>query len=527
MLRVNSFKKLIPCMVFLLSSCAHNKGVDKNAETLSDQENLRKFISEVSTTNIKDYAPIKIYGDKKSKSSTPKKNTESKFKKLSNYFSSKKKENKQIDLKISSLNVNKKSHKLIDKWIYHYSVVDRERFQRMLNRGEVYREVVQNILEDNGLPKDLFYLALIESGFVMNATSSASAVGFWQFIRGTGKQYGLQVDHDVDERNDPIRATQAAAKYLRKLYGAYQSWELAMAAYNTGEYRVLTAVMRGETRDYWNLVDRKMLPGETRNYVPKFAAAVYLSKNLKKYNFTVQKPGNELKYPDLESLEVPSPSTLKEISSKIGIGVETLKKFNPHLKRARTPSSFSKYEVWLPESIIDFARLQAHKIKRTTKRYYSGTSGDRNYYRVKKGDSLYRIAKKFNMSIGQLKSINKLSRETINIGQRLRVTKNSYTSPDSKKYYRVKNGDSLSIISRKFNIRISNLKKYNNMRSDKIFIGQRLRLDGDSKSMNVHFVRRGENLTYIARKYGVAVSSLRKKNRLRGNTIYPGQKLKL
>ena len=150
----------------------------------------------------------------------------------------KKRKNKLFEKNlINSLELSGGDQELIEKWVNHFAVKDKERFQRMLNRGEVYREVVQNILLENGLPSDLFYLALIESGFVTSANSHASAKGVWQFMKGTGKQYCLLVTAIVDEREDPIRATEAAAKYLRKLYSAYESWELAFAAYNAGEYK--------------------------------------------------------------------------------------------------------------------------------------------------------------------------------------------------------------------------------------------------------------------------------------------------
>jgi len=524
---------LIACL-FLNYSCAYLKNSQLGDENFSDQKNLRNLISSASKAGRSGYTPIKIYGPEKNKVVRKKKQSkriESKKVKTSskknfqpNYYRN------EIKEKISFFNVKEIRHELVDKWIYHYSVVDRERFQRSLNRGELYKEVVQNILEENGLPKELYYLAMIESGFVINAKSSANAVGFWQFIKGTGKQYGLHIDYYVDERKDPIRATHAAAKYLRKLYHAYESWELAMAAYNSGEYRVLSAVMKGETRDYWSLINRKYLPKETRNYVPKLVAAISIATNLKKYGFTINKIDISSKYPDLVSVEVPSPSTFKEISSKVGVSVEVLKKYNPHLSRDTTPLSFSRYEVWFPEEAVAFAKRHAHKIKKTKKinRYASGGVDERNYYLVKKGDSLYEISLKFNVPIKQLRTLNNLTSTKIKIGQRLRVPQKLNVSSGFQKNYRVKKGDSLSSISEKFNVQIVNLKRYNNLRDNKIFVGQYMRLkDNLNNKKNYHFVKKGENLTYIARKYGLAVSTLRKKNRISGNFIYPGQKLKL
>src|SRR5690606_16029392 len=138
----------------------------------------------------------------------------------------------------------------IQKWVKYFSEKDRKRFSHFLNRGEHYRDLIQATLESYSLPIELYYLAMIESGYVAHATSHASAVGAWQFMRSTGKRYGLYVDNYVDERRDPIRSTEAAAKYLTDLYNVFQSWELALAAYNCGENRVLRAVMQGKTRNF-------------------------------------------------------------------------------------------------------------------------------------------------------------------------------------------------------------------------------------------------------------------------------------
>lgn len=155
----------------------------------------------------------------------------------------------------------------VQVWIEYFTTRDKERFQRFLDRGQPYRDVVENTLEENDLPAELYYLAMIESGFRTNALSHAKAVGVWQFIPGTARRYGLRIDRHVDERRDPIRATEAAAKYLRDLYNVFGSWHLAMAAYNAGEIRVLRAVFKGRTRNFWELIEAKTLPRVTaRNF---------------------------------------------------------------------------------------------------------------------------------------------------------------------------------------------------------------------------------------------------------------------
>lgn len=409
-------------------------------------------------------------------------------------------------------------------WINYYVTKDRERFQRMLNRGEKYKEVVQTILSENGLPEDLYYLAFVESGFVVNAKSRASAQGVWQFMKGTAKQYGLVVDDYMDERNDPIRATEAASKYLRKLYSAYNSWELAFAAYNAGEYRVLSSIMRAEDRDYWKLSDKKILPKETRNYVPKILAARYVAKNWSRYGFS-QPSSDSGSYPDLESLEVPSPIKLKTISKKLGVPLEDLKRYNPHLHRGVISPRVSNYELWIPVNYYSLASDRKYLLssERVHLRSVASTGGNKNYYKVKSGDTLGSIAEKFGTPINHLRAINNISGSRILVGQKLRVTQKSYYSSKSKEVYRVRTGDTLSKISEKFNIRISTLKKYNELNGNKIFVGQYLNL----KKKSFHRVQSGESLGSISRRYGTSIRELRKKNKLRSSTIFPGQMLKI
>ena len=211
-------------------------------------------------------------------------------------------------------------------------------------------------MKREGLPEDLFYLAFIESGFVVGAKSRASAVGIWQFMAGTGSHYGLYIDDYIDERNDPVRSTKAAAKYLRKLYQAYQNWELALAAYNTGEYRILTAVMKGETRDYWQLSKKKFLPRETRNYIPKLMAAMKIAKNYKKYGF--HKNYQAKKFGKVKGIEVPSGVSLKKIASTFKLPINDLKQINPHIHSGEISPSFQKYKIWVPELRYEYAELQ-------------------------------------------------------------------------------------------------------------------------------------------------------------------------
>ncbi|MFN7262309.1 MAG: lytic transglycosylase domain-containing protein, partial [Pseudobdellovibrionaceae bacterium] len=161
---------------------------------------------------------------------------------------------------------------LVEKWVNYFQGRGRPHMERYLARSNRYIGLMKKILRQNGLPEDLIYIALIESGFSSKATSRAAAVGYWQFIRPTGKRYGLEINSLVDERRDPVLSTQAAAEYFKGLYSVFGSWYLAMASYNVGENRVKREVMNHYTRDFWELARKKRFPQETINYVPKYIA---------------------------------------------------------------------------------------------------------------------------------------------------------------------------------------------------------------------------------------------------------------
>ena len=204
-------------------------------------------------------------------------------------------------------------NKAVDRWIDFFANKNHDAFQRFLDRGHPYKKMIVATLRDSGVPSELYYLAMIESGFVLQAHSSASAVGFWQFIPASGRRYGLRVDRFVDERRDPWRATVAASLYLADLNNVFNSWYLAMAAYNAGENRIMGAIMRGKTRDFWELVRLRVLPAETMDYIPKVLAAYIVGKDPAKFGFRV---------PDAESHEafvgvtVPSPINLAAIANE-------------------------------------------------------------------------------------------------------------------------------------------------------------------------------------------------------------------
>ncbi|MBU4484917.1 lytic transglycosylase domain-containing protein, partial [bacterium] len=212
----------------------------------------------------------------------------------------------------------------------------RRHFERYLERSGRYVPMMRKILKEHGLPEDLVYLALIESGFNLKAHSRARAVGPWQFIYWTGHRYGLKVDTWVDERCDPVKATHAAAGYLKALYNEFGDWYLAMAGYNAGEGKIRNAIKRYHSRDFWTLSGEgnRYLKPETRNYVPKFIAAVLMAKNPEEFGFDHVKLQPPLEY---ETVEIDSQTEIKVIAKLADTSVETIESLNSELRRWATP----------------------------------------------------------------------------------------------------------------------------------------------------------------------------------------------
>lgn len=231
-------------------------------------------------------------------------------------------------------------------WVKFFSVRDRARFDRFLGRGAMYKSLIQEILVENGVPAELYYLAMIESGFARRARSHAQAVGIWQFIAPTGRRYGLRIDGEVDERLDVLRATRAAARYLRDLKNEFGSWYLAMAAYNCGENRVRRAIRRGRTRDFWTLARARLLPAETTHYIPKFQAAMIIARSPERYGFR-RRPLYD--FPTLRNFKVASRTHIDAIARRHGVSKSLLVGLNPHLLRTRVPRTRSgDYSIYLP-----------------------------------------------------------------------------------------------------------------------------------------------------------------------------------
>jgi membrane-bound lytic murein transglycosylase D len=436
----------------------------------------------------------------------------------------------------------------VQKYINYYQNRGRKTFTRWLERSGKFIPMMTEILQDKNLPSDLVYLAMIESGFNVKARSPMGAVGPWQFIRPTGKKYGLTINSWVDERMNPEKSTVAAANYLKDLYNMFESWELAAAGYNAGEMRVQRAIDKYNNDDFWEMSrSRKALPRETREYVPKIVAALIIVKNPEKYGFT------QIDYHEPQSYEiasVPPQKSLRDIARVINVDYRNLRELNPSLIRNATPPG-SSYYLKVPvgyAKIILEEQSDLYALKNFNTPVYLT-------YKVRRGDTLGGIARRYRTSVSSIRKKNKLRSNLIRVGQRLRIPtrysgtasyakssgtqkSGSYNAASNPLYHKVRKGDTVGGISSKYRVSIKTLKSANKLRSNTIYPGQKLIIPGRSgyaKNTNSHVaskatthrVRRGDTLSGIAARYHVSIHSLKRENKIRGTMIRPGQILRL
>ncbi|MGZ3533847.1 MAG: transglycosylase SLT domain-containing protein [Thermodesulfobacteriota bacterium] len=259
---------------------------------------------------------------------------------------------------------------------------------------------MKSVLKEHGLPEDLVYLSLIESGFDPNAYSRAKAVGLWQFIYLTGKRYGLRSNWWVDERRDPEKSTIAAAKYLKDLYEMFACWYLAAAGYNAGEYKIINAIKRYKTEDFWKLSNYRYLKRETKDYVPLMIAATLVAKEPEKYGFIDVEYQEPLRY---EKVKVPELTDLSHIAKACETSLEEIKDLNPELRRGVTPPNETEYEIKIPFGKRDLF-LENFEAMKPLEKFQFKT------HLVKKGETLPGIAKLYRVDLEPLLEINHLSK---------------------------------------------------------------------------------------------------------------------
>lgn len=347
----------------------------------------------------------------------------------------------------------------VETWISYLAGRNADKTRLWMERSGKYSPMIRAELRRRGMPEDLLYLAFIESGFTPRAYSSAAASGIWQFIAETGRNYGLEVNAEVDERRDPLKSTGAALDYLQDLYDEFGSWYLAAAAYNSGENRIARVLRErtgsavGADSAFW--VIAPYLPKETRNYVPLMLAAGYINKQPEAHGFTNVEYQPALQF---EVAWVPGSTPLTVIAKAAGVTDSAVKDLNPHLMQGRTPAKrgwavripsgskatfeqrftteFAAYKV-SPVKIADDRKFAAAVTKASTKSSTKSSSKKSTskavvakkstarkpfmYHVVKRGESLGLIGERYNVSVPKLKALNGLRKTTVQPGQRLRV----------------------------------------------------------------------------------------------------------
>jgi membrane-bound lytic murein transglycosylase D len=439
-------------------------------------------------------------------------------------------------------------------------------------------------LREYGLPEDLVYVAMIESGFSPVARSRTAAVGYWQFMRSTARTYGLTVNAFIDERRDPVLSTRAAAEYFKALYNLFGSWHLALASYNSGENRVKSVVMRNFTRDFWELVRLRKVPPETQNYVPKFIAAALIAKDPQHYGFSNIQFEPMLNY---DTVAVANPISLKKMATNLAVSPEELELLNPKYRSDYVPVYHSSETLLrVPTGMKDRA-LAVLELSTSVPPRNLAVEGD--VYRVRRGDTLSTIAARHSCSVATLQRLNNLRNHTLlRIGQKIHVPEeyggvervvdrrkpssgvpgaeaaegpqsagpqsavDTYTSSAQESLFHVvKKGENLSVIAKHYNTTVGELRRLNKLGSHKTLrAGVRLMIRQPNEKVQIngalyktralaarhsrqqfHVVKRGETLTNIARHYRVPLADLVAANDLgRGGdhrVLFAGRSLRI
>ena len=370
-------------------------------------------------------------------------------------------------------------NKQVDQFITYFTTAKgRKQFSIWMKRYMEYKDLIIPILKQHKMPEELMILAMIESGLNPKAYSRANASGMWQFIYSTGKNYGLKRDWYVDERRDPVKATHAACEYLKDLNEQFDNWYLALAAYNCGAGRISRASKLHQTYDFWQM---HSLPRESRNYIPYYLAAAIIAKDPDQYGFNIP----ESKPFSYEEVVLENSADLAVLSRVAGIKVKTLLKYNPELRQSATPAD-SPYLLKLPKG----------KKEQFLARWNSIPESERFapqfiVHRVRYGESLWTISKKYGASIHDIAAVNKIrNRHKIRVGNKLKIpikggalrtwgTKdNGGPAGHYKVTYKVKRGDTLGQIAEDYKSNASRIRRWNGLKygSSLIYPGQKLRI---------------------------------------------------
>lgn len=412
---------------------------------------------------------------------------------------------------------------------------EKQFFINAYKRSGKYLPYINKTLKENGLPAELAWIPLIESGFKVKALSRARALGLWQFIPSTGYKFGLNRNKFVDERIDFIKSTNAAIAYLKELHSIFGDWATVLAAYNCGEGRVLRVIRTQKVNyldNFWDLYQR--LPRETARYVPRFLATLHILNNKKKYGLDNIIPSPSLEF---ETVEVMRQVRLKDIALKTEIPHKLLSELNPELRYGILPPD--KYLLRIPpkKKEVLIAGLNQIPLSAPPRRAFV-------YHRIRSGETLSTIARRYRTGVRSIMRANNLRRSNFIVaGKKLKIPlkgvkisqikKPKQKSTGKASTHFVRSGDSLWIIARRYHTTTRKIQGLNNLHSSRLYVGQALKIPGkalpllsSTRNLNTYYVKRGDSPYTIAKRHQMTLEKFLRINHLTPrNKIFPGQKL--
>lgn len=408
--------------------------------------------------------------------------------------------------------------------------------EKILSRVGMYQPMISRILRKYGLPQDLIYMAAGESGFSPLAVSSAGATGMWQFMGARARDYGLKMNQYQDQREDPLKSTDAAARHLRDLYQEFGDWYLAMAAYDAGPGAIQKAIERTGYANFWKLRELHALPQETQNYVPIFIATALIAKDPRAYGFEVQPDPPA----DSDQVTVTVPTDLRLVAELIDQDPKDLERLNPSLLTWATPVDEGQFVINLPHGTKDLYEQRISEVPPEKRVSWRAV-------KVEQADTLNAIARKYRITRAELAQANHLDGgDDPEVGAYLILPLPAGREPAYRRgryyRYRIRQGDTLGGIARRFHVTASSLRTWNHLRGSRIIAGRTLHVfahggpapesSGEYRAevrngIETYRIRRGDTLGDIARRFHVSIENLRRWNNLQGSTIVEGQTLKV
>ena len=464
----------------------------------------------------------------------------------------------------------------LENIIKHYLKNRKKSYERLMGLSQYYFPIFEEALSKYNVPLEIKYLAIVESALNPRAVSKMGATGLWQFMYGTGKQYNLEINTFVDERSDVLKATEAACQYMVNMYAIFGDWDLVLASYNAGPGNVTKAIRRsGGKQNYWNI--RPFLPKETQGYVPAFLATMYVYEYHKEHGIVPNKP--ILNTFSTDTIKIKNKMSFKQISDLLDISVEQLQFLNPSYKRDYVPSIPGKnHFLRLPidkvavftsneEKIYAYSEHDFGKREKPFSSQEALAAADGSfdvmattkYHTVKRGETLGGISNKYGVPLTKIKQWNNLKSNNIALGRKLKIvtnervattakpkteqtvekaaekaTNNTIVSKDSiiKKVHKVEKGETLSLIARKYDVTIEEIKSLNGLKDTNIAIGSKLIVskeasDQEIEKTSIHIVQAGETLYSIAKANNVSTDDLVKWNDLEEASVKAGMQLKI